>query len=50
MKCVYCDKVKPNSEVITDCVRYASGEVAQFTYAICLDCTIDIWEVDRNTL
>lgn len=40
MKCVYCDEVKPNAEVVTDCVQYASGEVVQFTYAMCLDCVI----------
>jgi hypothetical protein len=47
MKCVYCDKVKPEptTQVFTEVVEYA-----QVSYAVCLDCMIDNCEVDRNTL
>ena len=47
MKCVYCDKVKAYPQVFTDT---DPDTAAQVTYAVCPDCMIDNWEVDRNTL
>lgn len=37
MKCVYCDEVKPNSEVFTDADPDTGTQVS---YAVCLDCLI----------
>ena len=38
MKCIYCEQVKPNSEVFTDA---DPDTYAQVSYAVCRDCLLD---------